>query len=610
MTALLELKQRIKNLYSQYEIYILPVLRFVLAMVYFIWINTNMGYMKQIDNIFIVLILALICSILPSGVMIFVGFALMVAHGYALGIEVAGFMLVLILFMAILFLRFSSDNNLVLVFTPLSFGFSVPTLLPIGSGLLCNAFSALPAGCGVIIYYFIRFIRVQHKLLENPDVAIADKLKLLTDGIVQNWGMWITVIAFIAVILLVNLIRTRSFDYAWRIAIIAGGVVYVLMIIAGGFYFRLDIDVVTDIFIRINSKGTPLSQGDFVMSKMAADEIHGGNTLRKLIDYFSHLSVVPTYYEYIKNNDTAFAATPYLKKLAWLADDKETVYDPGCDDVIRVAFMHKLKRARLADLVLLLTGRDFETREYKDEIAEESFKLLHEGVLDFVNETNYKRFIMIIKSSGIIDSSLVRSQNVLNFAYTLYLTLKAKGIQPNKIENLVRRWLVLSILTGRYSSSPESAFDYDIKRIVEADDIELYIKHVEDGELSDAFWNNILVTKLNTSVTSSPYFNVYLMAQIRNGDRGFLSSHIDVKTLIEGRGDVHHIFPKKYLQKNGEVSIVYELIKFEGPPHRRKFYTKLIIDSKELTYGEGYSKKESEQNAAKAALEILEGENE
>ena len=205
------------------------------------------------SNIFIVLILALICSILPSGVMIFVGFALMVAHGYALGIEVAGFMLVLILFMAILFLRFSSDNNLVLVFTPLSFGFSVPTLLPIGSGLLCNAFSALPAGCGVIIYYFIRFIRVQHKLLENPDVAIADKLKLLTDGIVQNWGMWITVIAFIAVILLVNLIRTRSFDYAWRIAIIAGGVVYVLMIIAGGFYFRLDIDVVTLIIYTVIS---------------------------------------------------------------------------------------------------------------------------------------------------------------------------------------------------------------------------------------------------------------------------------------------------------------------------------------------------------------------
>ena len=153
MTALLELKQKIKNLYGQYEVYILPVLRFVLGLVYFFWINANMGYMTQLNNVFLVVILALICSILPSGVMLFVGFALMIAHGYALGIEVAGFLLVLILFMTILFLRFSVGNNIVLVFTPLSFGFSVPTLLPIGAGLLGSAASALPAGCGVILYY-------------------------------------------------------------------------------------------------------------------------------------------------------------------------------------------------------------------------------------------------------------------------------------------------------------------------------------------------------------------------------------------------------------------------------------------------------------------------
>ena len=124
---------------------------------------------------------------------------------------------------------------------------------------------------------------------------------------------------------------------------------------------KLDIDVVTDIFIRINSKGSALSQGDFVMSKMAADEAHKGNTLRKIIDYFSHLSVVPTYYNYIKEYDTEFDASGYLEKLAWLSTDTETVYDPACDDVIRVAFMHKLKRAKLAELVQLLTGRDFET---------------------------------------------------------------------------------------------------------------------------------------------------------------------------------------------------------------------------------------------------------
>lgn len=64
------------------------------------------------------------------------------------------------------------------------------------------------------------------------------------------------------------------------------------------------------------------------------------------------------------------------------------------------------------------------------------------------------------------------------------------------------------------------------------------------------------------------------------------------------------------LQKSGEVSIVYELIKHEGPPHRRKFFTAVMIDNKEFGQGDGYSKKESEQNAAKEALKTLEEENE
>jgi hypothetical protein len=68
----------------------------------------------------------------------------------------------------------------------------------------------------------------------------------------------------------------------------------------------LEIDVVTDIFVRINSKGTTLNQGDFVMSKIAADEEHGGNTLRKIIDYFSHLAKVPSYYDYLVSFSIAF----------------------------------------------------------------------------------------------------------------------------------------------------------------------------------------------------------------------------------------------------------------------------------------------------------------
>lgn len=244
MTALLELKQKIKNFYGQYDIYILPVLKFALALVYFLWINMNMGYMSQLDSIFVVLILSLVCCILPLSVTVFVGYILILGHSYALGPEAAVFMLVLILFMAILFLRFSSGRNSIMIYTPLAFGFNVPVLLPIGSGLLSDSLSALPAGCGVILYYFIRFLRTQEQALASSDVAVLDKVKLLADGLIQNWPMWITVVAFVAVILVVHLIRTRSFDYAWRIAIVAGGVTYILVMFAGGFFFNVTVLVV------------------------------------------------------------------------------------------------------------------------------------------------------------------------------------------------------------------------------------------------------------------------------------------------------------------------------------------------------------------------------
>ena len=122
------------------------------------------------------------------------------------------------------------------------------------------------------------------------------------------------------------------------------------------------------------------------------------------------------------------------------------------------------------------------------------------------------------------------------------------------IERIVRRWIVLTILTGRYSGSPESAFDYDVKRFNTYENPLEYLEQVEAGELSDAFWNNVLVDRLNTSVASSPYFNVFLMAQVKNHDKGFLGEHIEVKAMLEERGDIHHLFPKKYLIRNGITS--------------------------------------------------------
>lgn len=312
----------------------------------------------------------------------------------------------------------------------------------------------------------------------------------------------------------------------------------------------LEIETVTEIFIRINSQGVVLSQADFVMSKIAANTEFDGNVLRKAIDYFCHLAIAPEFYKHILDNDTEFAKTDFFQKMVWLKSENEDLYNPDYNDLIRVAFTPQFNRGRLADLVSLLSGRNFETRSFENVIAEQSFAILKKGVLNFINETNFKRFLMIIKSAGFISSKLIRSQNALNFAYIVYLKLKELGVNSAEIGSYVNRWFVYSILTGRYSGSPESAFDFDIKQIAQKP-IDEYLKEKEEGELSEAFWNAELPQSLGTSVASSPYFHVFLAAQVKANDKGFLSRDVFVGDLISLRGDIHHLFPKDYLKKNG-----------------------------------------------------------
>jgi hypothetical protein len=313
---------------------------------------------------------------------------------------------------------------------------------------------------------------------------------------------------------------------------------------------ELDIETVTEIFIRINSKGVVLSQADFAMSKIASNTEYNGNELRKAIDYFCHLAIAPEFYKHIVENDKEFSNSEYFPKMQWLKTENEDLYDPDYNDLIRVAFTTQFNRGRLSDLVSLLSGRNFETRTYEDTIAEQSFATLKTGVNNFINETNFKRFLMIIKSAGFISPKLIRSQNAINFAYIVYLKLKELGVNSVSIESYVRRWLVYSILTGRYSGSPESAFDFDIKQISQKP-FDEYLKEKEEGELSDAFWNASLPQSLDTSVASSPYFHVFLASQVKANDRGFLSKDVLVSDLISLRGDIHHLFPKDYLKKNG-----------------------------------------------------------
>ncbi len=312
----------------------------------------------------------------------------------------------------------------------------------------------------------------------------------------------------------------------------------------------LDIETVTEIFIRINSKGVVLSQADFAMSKIAANEEFDGNTLRKAIDYFCHLAIAPEFYAHIESNDTRFVHNDYFKAMRWLRNENDDLYDPSYSDMLRVAFTTKFNRGRLSDLVGLLSGRNFETRTYEKHIEEASFKTLSEGVKEFISETHFKRFLMIIRSAGFVDKSMIGSTNALNFAYILYLKLKRDlGNNPN-IESWVRRWFVMSLLTGRYSGSPESRFDKDIKAIHEREFADV-LGEIDAADLSDAFWDFGLPQSLTTSSVNAPAIKVFWAAQANQGERGFLSKDISVRDMLTHHGDIHHIFPKNFLKKQG-----------------------------------------------------------
>lgn len=312
----------------------------------------------------------------------------------------------------------------------------------------------------------------------------------------------------------------------------------------------LDIETVTEIFIRVNSAGAPLSQADFAMSKIASNEIYGGNMLRKAIDYFCHLAVAPEFLSRIEKVDKAFVQSEFFPQMRWLKDVNDDIYDPTYTDMLRVAFTSEFGRGRLQDLVALLSGRNFETKQYEDAIAEESFGRLKKGIFNFINKTHFDRITMILRSGGFQTSDLIGGRNAVNFAYILYLRGRLEKVPAADLERLVRRWYAMSILRGRYTGSPETAFDVDIRQ-VESRGLAAYVDTVLEAEMPESFWTGMLPQLMDTSASTSPYFLAYQAAQVKLGDKGFLSRDISVLDLLLNRSDVHHVYPRKHLKNQG-----------------------------------------------------------
>lgn len=318
--------------------------------------------------------------------------------------------------------------------------------------------------------------------------------------------------------------------------------------------YNLSIGAVTDIFNRINSKGVSLSSADLAMSRLSADTVHGGNNLRKQIEYFVQLLNDPNLLENIVKFDSDFANTKEFDQIKWIASEVNPIYKPRYADILHLILATSFKRGKLSDMVSLISGRDFEARNYSEEGMKANYEKMQAGATLVFNKSNFQRYLMILRDMGMRNSGKLGlvGHGVFNFGYILFLYLhRSTNLSQEKIASYLKRWIIMSALTGRYSGSSETITESDLKMISrDANPINV-LDDILDREMNDSFWNGTLPNMLRVQSTQASSWRIFQMSQIYGKDTAWLAKDTSTETVMLEEGNIHHIFPQAYLRKNG-----------------------------------------------------------
>lgn len=235
MTVLLEFREGIRSFYGKYEVYLLPVIKFLLAFSAFSLINHRIGYMERLNHLPLLLILALVCSILQASVMLFIAGVLITLHCYALSMPAGVIMFVLFAVMYLLYFRFAPGCAYNALLAPMACALGIPYVLPAANGLLQQPVAVIPTICGVITYYFLEGVTVNETSLGTmgEDEELIGKFQEIIKQFAGNREMYLTIAVFVVIALAVYVMRRLSVDYAWTIAIVVGMLMQYLGFFAG-----------------------------------------------------------------------------------------------------------------------------------------------------------------------------------------------------------------------------------------------------------------------------------------------------------------------------------------------------------------------------------------
>lgn len=230
MMQILEFRARLKELYQKFQMFIDPVLRFIVAFVTFMVINNTIGYDARFDKITVVFLLSLLCAFTPSSVLVFFAMALSLAHVYSVAKLLSILMVVVFLTLYLLFVRFTPKFGYIVLGIPILYGLHIPYVFPILLGLIASPLTILPAGCGVAVYYLIHIIQEEVAATTNI-TEIEDILPLymnVIDKIIKNNQLIMTIAVFAIIIAVVYVVRRLKIEYAFEIAIGAGTITCII----------------------------------------------------------------------------------------------------------------------------------------------------------------------------------------------------------------------------------------------------------------------------------------------------------------------------------------------------------------------------------------------
>ena len=314
--------------------------------------------------------------------------------------------------------------------------------------------------------------------------------------------------------------------------------------------FLLDIDVVSEIFIRINLQGKPLNQEDFVMSKISVNEQYNGDYIRNTIDYFCHLLKDPSFYQVISANEKEFMKSDYGRQLSWMPKAEDYLYVPSYADVLKVVSIASFGRSKAGDLVALLSGRTGKRGEVSKKLAKDSFNRLSKGVLAFVSEDCFKGFQKALIQAGYCCDRLLYSQSVLNYCYAMYLMMTFEGLVEEKKASLIGKWMTMVLTTGHYQGSPDSTVMRDAAAITEQG-FEAYLSSLEESLMDAEFYADILPGKFRSTTVRTAPFLAYIASLCARGVHGLYSKEDTISSLYRDKAESYQILSKGFLGKCG-----------------------------------------------------------